>query len=91
MNGTVLKFQGYMPYPPLDKVDDWGYTVEQQARHCYRLSWSYPYWCWYWCYLHLLGSLTGHERTPLPEQDSTCSALAMHSHAHETYYIDFLI
>lgn len=28
----VLKFQGYMPYPPLDKVDDWGLSVEQQAR-----------------------------------------------------------
>lgn len=29
----VLKFQGYMPYPPLDKVDDWGLSVEQQEAH----------------------------------------------------------
>lgn len=29
---TRLKFQGVVPYPPEDKIDDWGLTVEQQVR-----------------------------------------------------------
>ena len=28
---TRLKFQGVVPYPPEDKVDDWGLTPEQQV------------------------------------------------------------
>jgi hypothetical protein len=28
---TRLKFQGLVPYPPEDRVDDWGLTPEQQV------------------------------------------------------------
>jgi hypothetical protein len=28
----VQQFQGHMPYPPVDRIDDWGLNVEQQAR-----------------------------------------------------------
>ncbi|KIZ06665.1 SEC14 cytosolic factor [Monoraphidium neglectum] len=30
---TRLRFQGLCPYPPEDKVDDWGLTLEQQESH----------------------------------------------------------
>jgi hypothetical protein len=29
--GSLPKFQGHMPYPPEQKVDDWGLNAEQQA------------------------------------------------------------
>jgi hypothetical protein len=28
---TRVKFQGLVPYPPEDKLDDWGLTPEQQV------------------------------------------------------------
>jgi len=28
---TRLKFQGLVPYPPLDRLDDWGLSPEQQV------------------------------------------------------------
>ena len=29
---ATIKFQGYTPYPPVDKVDDWGLNVAEQVR-----------------------------------------------------------
>lgn len=29
--GSVLKFQGHIPYPHEQKIDDWGLNAEQQA------------------------------------------------------------
>ena len=29
---ATIKFQGYIPYPPVDKVDDWGLSVGEQVR-----------------------------------------------------------
>lgn len=29
---TRIKFQGLVPYEPIDKLDDWGLTREQQVR-----------------------------------------------------------
>lgn len=28
----ILRFQGHVPYPPEQKIDDWGLNADQQVR-----------------------------------------------------------
>lgn len=38
----ALTFQGVVPYPPLNKVDDWGLNVDEQVRRPDRRCWERP-------------------------------------------------